>query len=100
MCSGTDHTQNECPNKESQKCSNCDGAHSAASKECPALITEKEALGIQAEKRYPLPDARKQAGQPASAEQAANSYAQVIANSQANLVNRNLALSDENARLK
>ena len=34
------------------------------------------------------------------AEQAANSYAQVIDNSQVNLVNRNLALSNENARLK
>ena len=100
MCSGTDHTHNECPNKESQKCPNCDGAHSAASKECPAFITEQEALRIQAEKRCPLPDARKQAGQTVTAEQAANSYAQVTANSQANLVNRNLALSDENARLK
>ena len=100
MCSGTDHTRNECPNKDSKKCPNCDGAHSAASKECPAFITEQEALRIQAEKRCPLPDARKQAGQPVTAEQAANSYAQVTANSQANLVNRNLALSDENARLK
>ena len=31
---------------------------------------------------------------------AVNSYAQVLANSQADLVNRNLALSDENARLR
>ena len=100
MCSGKDHTQNECPNKESLKCPNCDGAHSVASKGCPAFITEKEALKIQGEKRCQLPDVRKQVGQPAMAEQAANSYAQVIANSQANLVNRNLALSDENARLK
>ena len=100
MCSGTDRTRNECPNKESQKCPNCDGAHSTASKECPAFITEQEALRIQAKKRCPLPDARKQADQPVTAEQAANLYAQVTANSQANLVYHNLALSDENARLK
>ena len=34
------------------------------------------------------------------AEQTANSYAQVTANSQAKLINHNLALSDENNRLK
>ena len=100
MRSGTDYTRNECPNKESQKCPNCDGAHSAASKECPAFIIEQASFRIQAKKRCPLPDVRKQAGQPVTAEQATNSYAQVTANSQANLVNRNLALSDENARLK
>ena len=47
-----------------------------------------------------LPAAREQAGQTASAEQAASSYAQVLANNRADLVNRNLTLSDENARLK
>ena len=99
MCSRTDHTLNECPNKESRKCPNCEGAHSAASRECPVFITEKEALRIQAETRCPLPEARKQAGQPTTAEEATHSYAQV-ANSQAALVNRNLALSDENARLR
>ena len=52
------------------------------------------------ENRCTLPAAREQAGQTTSAEMAVNSYAQVLANSQADLVNRNLALSDENARLR
>ena len=52
------------------------------------------------ESRCTLPAAREQAGQTASAEVAVNSYAQALANSQADLVNRNLALSDENARLR
>ena len=100
LCSGTGHKQDDCPNKESVKCPNCDGAHLATSKECPAFITEKRALEIQAETRCTLPAAREQAGQTASAEQAASSYAQVLANNRADLVNWNLALSDENARLK
>ena len=100
LCSGTGHKQDDCPNKESVKCPNCDGAHPATSKECPAFITEKRALEKQAETRCTLPAAREQAGQTASAEQAASSYAQVLANNRADLVNRNLALSDENARLK
>ena len=37
---------------------------------------------------------REQAGQTTSADMAVNSYAQVLANSQADLVNRNLALSE------
>ena len=41
-CSRTDHTLNVCPNKESRQCPNCEGAHSAASRECPVFITEKE----------------------------------------------------------
>ena len=99
MCSRTDHTLNECPNKESRKCPNCEGAHSAASRECPVFIIEKEALRIQAETRCPLAEARKRAGQPTTAEEATHSYAQV-ASSQAALANRSLALSDENARLR
>ena len=99
MCSRTDPTLNECPNKESRKCPNCDGAHSAASRECPVFITEQEALRIQAEIRCSLPEARKQAGQPTTAEEAKHSYVQV-ASSQAALVNCNLALNDENARLR
>ena len=47
-----------------------------------------------------LPAAREQAGQTATTEPAANSFAQVRAHSQAALVIRNLALSDENTRLK
>ena len=100
LCSGTGHKQDDCPNKESVKCPNCDGAHPATSKECPAFITEKKALEIQAETRCTLPEAREQSGQTASTEQAASSYAQVLANNRADLVNRNLAFSDENARLK
>ena len=100
LCSGTGHKQDDCPNKESVKCPNCDGAHPATSKECPVFITEKRALEIQTETRCTLPAAREQAGQTASAEQAASSYARVLANNRADLVNRNLALSDENARLK
>ena len=99
LCSGT-HKQDDCPNKESPKCPNCDGAHPATSRECPAFLTEKRALEIQVESRCTLPAAREQAGQTTSADMAVNSYAQVLANSQADLVNRNLALSDENARLR
>ena len=42
LCSGTGHKQEACPNKESPTCPNCKGTHSAASKECPAFITEKK----------------------------------------------------------
>ena len=31
LCSGTGHKQDDCPNKESVKCPNCDGAHPATS---------------------------------------------------------------------
>ena len=78
------------------------------------ISLKKRALQIQAETHCTLPAAREQAGQtpaelPAAREQAeqtlttepaASSFAQVLAHSQADLVNRNLALSDENARLK
>ena len=99
LCSGT-HKQDDCPNKESPKCPNCDGAHPATSRDCPAFLTEKKALEIQGESHCTLPAAREQAGQTTSVEVAGNSYAQVLANSQADLLNRNLALSDENARLR
>ena len=99
LCSGT-HKQDDCPNKESPKCPNCDGAHPATSRDCPAFLTEKKALEIQVESHCTLPAAREQAGQTASVGVAGNSYAQVLANSQADLLNRNLALSDENARLR
>ena len=33
LCSGT-HKQDDCPNKESPKCPNCDGAHPATSRDC------------------------------------------------------------------
>ena len=99
FCSGT-HKQDDCPNKESPKCPNCDSAHPATSRECPAFLTEKRALEIQVESRCTLPAAREQAGQTASAKVAVNSNAQALANSQADLVNHNLALSNENARLR
>ena len=99
LCSGT-HKRDDCPNKESPKCPNCDGAHPATSRECPAFLTEKKALEIQVESHCTLPAAREQAGQTVSAKVAVNSCAQILANSQADLVNRNLALSDENARLR
>ena len=99
LCLGT-HKHDDCPNKESLKCPNCDGAHPATSRECPAFLTEKRALEIQVESHYTFSAAREQAGQTASAEVAVNSYAQVLANSQADLVNPNLALSDENTRLR
>ena len=47
-----------------------------------------------------LPAAREQAEQTTTTEPAASSFAQVLAHSQADLVNRNLALSDDNVRLK
>ena len=100
LCSGTGHKQEACPNKESPTCANCKGTHSAASKECPAFITEKRALEIQAESHCTISAAREQAGHDASTEEAAKSYARVVAHSQADLINRNLALSEENARLR
>ena len=100
LCSGTGHKQEACPNKESPICANCKGTHSAASKECPAFITEKRALEIQAESHCTISAAREQAGHDASTEEAAKSYARVVAHSQADLINRNLALSEENARLR
>ena len=79
----------------------------------PSISLRKRALQIQAETHCTLPAAREQAGQtpaelPAAREQdeqttiepAASSFAQVLAHSQADLVNRNLALSYENVRLK
>ena len=76
------------------------GTHSAASKECPAFITEKRALEIQAESHCTISAAREQAGHDASTEEAAKSYARVVAHSQADLISRNLTLSEENARLR
>ena len=98
ICSSTDHQQNDCPNKDTPKCPNCDGAHPATSKDCPTFITEKAALRIQVETHCTLPAARKQAGQTTTEQQ--KSYARVLANNQADLINRNLALSEENARLR
>ena len=49
LCLGTGHKQDSCPNKESLKCPNCNGPHSATGRECPAYISEKRALHIQAE---------------------------------------------------
>ena len=100
LCSGTGHKQEACPNKESPTCPNCKGTYSAASKECPAFITEKRALEIQAESHCTISAAREQAGHDASSEEAAKSYARVVAHSQADLINHNLALSEENARLR
>ena len=64
------------------------------------LSLKKIALQIQAETHCILPVAREQTGQTVTTEPAANSFAQILARSQADLVNRNPALSDENARLK
>ena len=38
LCSGTGHKQDSCPNKASLKCSNCNGPHSASTRECPGKI--------------------------------------------------------------
>ena len=75
--------------------------HTLPPAETAQLISRtKKALQIQAEARCTLPAAREQAGQTATTEPAANSYVRVLAHSQADLVSWNLALSDENARLK
>ena len=100
LYSGTGHKQEACPNKESPTCPDCKGTHSAANKECPEFITEKRALEIQAESHCTISAAREQAGHDASTKEAAKSYARVVAHSQADLINRNLALSEENARLR
>ena len=63
LCSGTGHKQDSCSNKESLKCPNCNGPHSATSRECPAFISEKRALQIQAETHCTLPAASELAGQ-------------------------------------
>ena len=78
---------------------NCNGSHYGTSRECSAYITEKE-LFRSKQTHCTLPAAREQAGQTATTEPAASSFAQVLAHSQADLVNCNLALSYENARLK
>ena len=63
-------------------------------------LPKKRALGIQAESHCTISVAREQAGHDASTEEAAKSYARVVAHSQADLINRNLTLSEENARLR
>ena len=73
-------------------------AHPATSKDCSAFITEKSPFRIQVETHCTLPAARKQAGQTTTEQQ--KSYARVLANNQADLINRKLALSEENVRLR
>ena len=100
FCSGTDHIQNDCPNKESLKCPNCNGSHSAISKACPTYIREKRALQIQAETHCTLPEARRIAGQATATQHQANTYAGVTADGQTNIAKQNLALKEENAELR
>ena len=109
-CATPGHSKDACPNSDNPKCLNCKGSHSASSRDCPRFVTEKAALQIQAESNCSLVDARKQVEQtpattstePAhvSTPEQHISYARTVAINQADLINRNLTLSEENARLR
>jgi len=45
-CSGA-HSYESCPNKESPKCINCKGPHSAAYRGCPKYNAATQVVGIQ-----------------------------------------------------
>ena len=84
--------------------------NSASSRDCPRFAPEKAALQIQAESNCSLVDARKQVEQTsatantepdnASTPEQHISYTRTVAMNQADLINRNLTLSEENARLR
>ena len=96
--------------RDNPKCLNCKGSHSALSRDCPRFAAEKAALQIQAESNCSLVDARKQVEQTsatantepdnASTPEQHILYARTVAINQADLINRNLTLSEENARLR
>ena len=54
---GGDHNFDACPNRESRKCANCGGAHSAASKSCTKYTEVKETLRVSAVNRISYRDA-------------------------------------------
>ena len=109
-CATPGHSKDTCPNSDNPKCLNCKGSHSASSRDCPRFAAEKAALQIQAESNCALVDARKQVEQTsattntepdhASTPKQHIPYARTVAMNQADLINRNLTLSEENARLR
>ena len=109
-CATLGHSEDACPNSDNPKCLNCKGSHSASSRDCPRFVTEKAALQIQAESNCSFVDARKQVEQTpattstepahASTPEQHISFARTVAINQADLINRNLTLSEENARLR
>ena len=109
-CATPGHSKDTCPNSDNPKCLNCKGSHSASSRDCPRFAAEKAALQIQAESNCSLVDARKQVEQTSATDNTEHdnastpeqhiSYARTVAINQADLINRNLTLSEENARLR
>ena len=109
-CATPGHSKDTCPNSDNPKCLNCKGSHSTSSRDCPRFAAEKAALQIQAESNCSLVDARKEVEQTsattntepdhASTSEQHISYARTVAINQADLINRNLTLSEENARLR
>ena len=66
MCSNCPiigHTKETCPNADNPKCLNCEGQHSASSRECPRFMVEKAALQIHAKSLCSLADAHKEVEQ-------------------------------------
>ena len=109
-CATPGHSKDTCPNSDNPKCLNCKGSHTASDRDCPRFVAEKAALQIQVESHCSLVDARKKVEQTsattnkepdsASTPEQRNSYARTVAINQADLLNRNLNLSEENARLR
>ena len=109
-CTTPGHSKDTCPNSDNPKCLNCKGSHTASSRDCARFVTERAALQIHAESNCSLVDARQQVEQTsattniepdhASAPEQQVSYARSVAINQAELINRNPPLSEENARLR
>ena len=109
-CATPGHSKDTCPNSDNPKCLNYKRSHTASDRDCPRFVAEKAALQIQAESHCSLVDARKKVEQTsastnkepdsASTPEQRNSYARTVAFNQADLLNRNLTLSEENARLR
>ena len=109
-CATLGHSKDTCPYSDNPNCLNCKGPHTAFSRDCPRFVTEKAALQIQEESNCSLVDARKQVEQTsattntepddASTPEQHISYARSMAIVQVDLINHNLTLIVENARLR
>ena len=109
-CATPGHSKDTCPNSDNPKCLNCKGSHTASDRDCPRFVAEEAAPQIQAESHCSLVNARKRVEQTsattnkepdsASTPEQRNSYARTVAINQADLLNRNLTLSEENVRLR
>ncbi|KYN22472.1 hypothetical protein ALC57_05123 [Trachymyrmex cornetzi] len=61
ICGNKKHTENEvCPMQgEPNKCINCQGSHTAISKDCPHILKHEHIIGLAAAENIPIADARK-----------------------------------------